>query len=237
MTQRADYGPDPRATSALHDCSSTFGDAVDQIHKSLKEMSQVASAAESSTIEALRFQLSNVQTWMSAALTNEDTCTDGFEDVAECPVKDEVFDKIVIVKEYTSSLRGFHSSTHVCKSCQDCNVDIELGGLPESQSWNLFRNLAFKEGQEERDPHLTIVGKEIVKKCANVPLAIRTIAGLLYSQDTLKEWESFRDAKLRMMEQQENSVISTLKLSYIRLTPQLQQCFAYYTLFPKDYEK
>ncbi|XP_021727266.1 pectinesterase inhibitor 7-like [Chenopodium quinoa] len=103
MTQRADYGPDPRATSALHDCSSTFGDAVDQIHKSLKEMSQVASAAESSTIEALRFQLSNVQTWMSAALTNEDTCTDGFEDVAECPVKDEVFDKIVIVKEYTSN--------------------------------------------------------------------------------------------------------------------------------------
>ncbi|XP_021733127.1 pectinesterase inhibitor 10-like [Chenopodium quinoa] len=102
-TQRADYGPDPRATSALRDCSSTFGDAVDQIHKSLKEMSQVASAVESSSAEAVRFQLSNVQTWMSAALTNEDTCTDGFEDVGECPVKDEVFDKVVIVKEYTSN--------------------------------------------------------------------------------------------------------------------------------------
>ena len=66
-------------------------------------MSQVASAAESSSAEAVRFQLSNVQTWMSAALTNEDTCTDGFEDVGECPVKDEVFDKVVIVKEYTSN--------------------------------------------------------------------------------------------------------------------------------------
>ncbi|XP_021736966.1 putative disease resistance protein RGA3 [Chenopodium quinoa] len=112
----------------------------------------------------------------------------------------------------------------------------ELGGLPEGQSWKLFRNLAFKEGQEERDPHLTIIGKEIVKKCANVPLTIRTIAGLLYSQDTVQEWESFRDAELRTMEQQENSVTSTLKLSYIHLTPQLQQCFAYCKLFPKDYE-
>lgn len=105
MTQRADYGPDPRATSALHDCSSTFHDAVDQIRKSLKQMNQLASGAESSSssTEAVRFELSNVQTWMSAALTNEDTCTDGFQDVADCPVKNAVFDKVMIVKEYTSN--------------------------------------------------------------------------------------------------------------------------------------
>ncbi|KNA10819.1 hypothetical protein SOVF_140490 [Spinacia oleracea] len=107
MTQRADYGPDPREASALHDCTSTFGDAVKQMHDSLREMSQLASAAgignSYNTKSVIMFQVSNVQTWMSAALTNEDTCTDGFQDVAACPVKDAVLEKVVMVKEYTSN--------------------------------------------------------------------------------------------------------------------------------------
>nr|GMD13703.1 21 kDa protein-like [Ipomoea batatas] len=51
----------------------------------------------------LRFQLSNVQTWMSAAETNEDTCVDGFDDVAEGPLKSDVYDGIVKVKQVTSN--------------------------------------------------------------------------------------------------------------------------------------
>jgi pectinesterase inhibitor-like protein len=98
VTRRADYGADPRAASALHDCFSVFGDAIDQMRGSLKQMRQLGSGGES-----LLFQMSNVQTWMSAALTNEETCTDGFEDVADGDVKTDVSARVVKVKEVTSN--------------------------------------------------------------------------------------------------------------------------------------
>lgn len=98
LTHQADYSADHRAASALHDCFSMLGDAVDQIRGSLKQMRGLTGTAEE-----LRFQLSNVQTWMSAALTNEDTCVDGLDDVEEGPIKADVSDRILKVKEVTSN--------------------------------------------------------------------------------------------------------------------------------------
>ncbi|KAK6122401.1 hypothetical protein DH2020_043843 [Rehmannia glutinosa] len=99
LSRRATYGAaNPRAATALRDCFDVFGDAVDQLRGSLKQMRRLTG-----TGEQLRFQISNVQTWMSAALTNEDTCTDGFEGVANCPVKTDVCDRTVKVKEVTSN--------------------------------------------------------------------------------------------------------------------------------------
>lgn len=108
LTRQADYGADPRATSALHDCSSNFADAVDEITGSVKQMrrlgsSVVVAGAGAPSEESIRFQISNVQTWMSAALTDQDTCTDGFEDVAECPLKKDVCDRTANVKKFTSN--------------------------------------------------------------------------------------------------------------------------------------
>lgn len=50
-----------------------------------------------------RFQMSNVQTWMSAALTDQETCTDGFEGVPDCPLKSDVNEKSTCVKQVTSN--------------------------------------------------------------------------------------------------------------------------------------
>ncbi|WCJ33584.1 Plant invertase/pectin methylesterase inhibitor superfamily protein [Euphorbia peplus] len=101
LSRDAEYGSDPRATAALHDCFSNFGDAVDEIHGSLKQMRQIGAAGAST--EAFRFQMSNVETWMSAALTDEDTCTDGFEDVADSAVKTEVCDRATEAKKFVSN--------------------------------------------------------------------------------------------------------------------------------------
>ncbi|PSR91054.1 Pectinesterase inhibitor domain protein [Actinidia chinensis var. chinensis] len=101
LSRTIDYGGDHRAAAALHDCSSVFGDAVDQILDSLRQMRHLGSTSAGG--ETLRFQMSNVQTWMSAALTNEDTCTDGFEDISDGAVKTAVNDRVVKVKEVTSN--------------------------------------------------------------------------------------------------------------------------------------
>ncbi|XP_073287734.1 21 kDa protein [Primulina huaijiensis] len=98
LTSRGDYGPDPRSGAALHDCFSVFGDAVDQMRGSLDQMRRLKGEGEE-----LAFEMSNVQTWMSAALTNEETCTDGFEDVADGPMKTDVCDRVVKVKKVTSN--------------------------------------------------------------------------------------------------------------------------------------
>ncbi|KDP43476.1 hypothetical protein JCGZ_16763 [Jatropha curcas] len=54
----------------------------------------------------------------------------------------------------------------------------ELQGLSGIESQSLFKQMAFKHGQVPSLSHET-TGKEIVAKCAGVPLAIRSIGGLL----------------------------------------------------------
>ena len=87
LIRQAEYGTDLRAAVALHNCFTNSGNAVDEIRGSLKQMRQLG--ATGLGVESFGFQMSNVQTWMSAALTNEDTCTDGFEDVANGSLKSE----------------------------------------------------------------------------------------------------------------------------------------------------
>ena len=101
LTRDADYTGDSRAASALHDCFTNLDDAVDEIRGSLKQMRQIGAAGAGA--DSFLFQMSNVQTWMSAALTDEETCTDGFQDVADCPVKADVCDRVTKVKKFTSN--------------------------------------------------------------------------------------------------------------------------------------
>ncbi|KAJ9171813.1 hypothetical protein P3X46_015126 [Hevea brasiliensis] len=58
---------------ALSDCIENFHDTIDNLHKSLGVLRN---------LDATNFdtQMGDVITWMSAALTDEDTCLDGFED-------------------------------------------------------------------------------------------------------------------------------------------------------------
>ncbi|GMI75198.1 hypothetical protein like AT1G14890 [Hibiscus trionum] len=99
ISREDDYSADTRASAALHDCFSNMGDAVDEIRGSLKQMRQTVAPGS----ESFRFQMGNVQTWMSAALTEEETCTDGLEDVAEGPIKREVSKRAAKVKKLTSN--------------------------------------------------------------------------------------------------------------------------------------
>ncbi|XP_074314518.1 putative disease resistance protein RGA3 [Silene latifolia] len=108
----------------------------------------------------------------------------------------------------------------------------ELKGLSEENSWNLFKRLAF-EPMNSND-HLFDIGKEIVKKCDNVPLAIKVVASMLYDQDESK-WLSFKNANLIEMRLGMTDVMSILKYSYYHLTPALRSCFSYCAFFPKDY--
>ncbi|GAB4832571.1 hypothetical protein Ancab_040278 [Ancistrocladus abbreviatus] len=119
-----------------------------------------------------------------------------------------------------------------------CEEDISLyvlGGLSKDDSWSLFAKMAFGPGQEDRNPDLVKLGKEIVKKCANVPLTIRTIGSLLRGKGQ-REWLYLKETVLANITENENITTDALKLSYDHLPSESKHCLAYCALWPKDSE-
>ncbi|XP_059462381.1 putative disease resistance protein RGA4 [Corylus avellana] len=111
-----------------------------------------------------------------------------------------------------------------------------LQGLSQHDCLSLFVKCAFKEGEEKQHPNLLEIGNQIVRKCKGVPLAVRTLGSLLYSKVNEWEWEFVRDNEIWRLEQKESDILPALKLSYDQMPIHLKRCFAFCSLFPKDYE-
>ncbi|XP_010264195.1 PREDICTED: 21 kDa protein-like [Nelumbo nucifera] len=87
----------PREAAAMRDCVEMVGDSVDELQKSMAEMSHLGGPD-------LGFQISNIQTWVSAALTNEDTCMDGFAGKAmDSNIKTSIRGRILNLAQLTSN--------------------------------------------------------------------------------------------------------------------------------------
>ncbi|KAG5568810.1 hypothetical protein H5410_064176 [Solanum commersonii] len=111
----------------------------------------------------------------------------------------------------------------------------ELSNLSQEDCWLLLMQRAFGY-QEEINPNLVAIGKEIVKKCGGVPLAAKTLGGILRFKREEREWEHVRDSEIWNLPQDESSILPALRLSYHHLPLDLRQCFVYCAVFPKDTE-
>ena len=68
-------GLKPREVAALKDCVEEISDSVDELKRSIGEMDETRG-------KSFAFRMSDIETWVSAALTNEDTCMDDFSENA-----------------------------------------------------------------------------------------------------------------------------------------------------------
>ncbi|RVW93546.1 putative disease resistance RPP13-like protein 1 [Vitis vinifera] len=111
----------------------------------------------------------------------------------------------------------------------------QLGTLSPEDSWSLFTKLAFPSGDPCAYPQLEPIGREIVKKCQGLPLAMKALGSLLYSKPERREWEDILNSKT-WHSQTDHEILPSLRLSYQHLSPPVKRCFAYCSIFPKDYE-
>ncbi|KAH6779178.1 Plant invertase/pectin methylesterase inhibitor superfamily protein [Perilla frutescens var. hirtella] len=89
-----------REQGALNDCVEQMGDSVEELSKTLSALEHLRRGAD------FRWQMSNAETWVSAALSNEDTCLDGFKEI-DGKVRSDVRRKITGVARVTSNALYF----------------------------------------------------------------------------------------------------------------------------------
>ncbi|OMO76584.1 Disease resistance protein [Corchorus olitorius] len=127
-----------------------------------------------------------------------------------------------------------------------CSTPIELPFLTDDASWELFVKKAFPGNKTEnhgRAEEFVQLGKDMVKKCGGLPLAIVLLGGLLAAKKSRIEWEMVHKNinehlmnKFQQGEHHYRGVKWVLALSYIELPFYLKPCFLYMSHYPEDWE-
>ncbi|KAM4082221.1 hypothetical protein ACJW30_11G154800 [Castanea mollissima] len=113
---------------------------------------------------------------------------------------------------------------------------FHLKQLSDEECWSLFEKHAFINGKASEFPILEDIGKKIVQKCKGLPLAAKTLGGLLRCEQDPKEWTMILKSDIWNLPEEKNSILPALRLSYHYLPSHLKRCFTYCSIFPKDYE-
>ncbi|GKV44210.1 hypothetical protein SLEP1_g51409 [Rubroshorea leprosula] len=111
-----------------------------------------------------------------------------------------------------------------------------LSLLGDDACLSLFTQISLGPKNFDEYSNLKVVGEKIVKKCGGLPLAITTLSGLLRGKVDRSLWENILHSDIWDLPVDNTGIFPALKLSYNHLPSHLKRCFAYCSLFPKDYE-
>ncbi|TKY66907.1 21 kDa protein [Spatholobus suberectus] len=93
-------GMKPIEHNAVRDCIEFMDDSVDRLSQSVRELRLLGKAEG----KDFAWHMSNVQTWVSAAMTNQKTCLDGFDGPhVDANLKAAIRPKVVDVSQVTSN--------------------------------------------------------------------------------------------------------------------------------------
>jgi hypothetical protein len=108
-----------------------------------------------------------------------------------------------------------------------------LNVISDEDCWKLFARGAFSGVNSGAVSLLEAYGREIVRKCKGLPLAAKTLGGLLHSVGDVRQWEKISNSNMWGLSNV--NIPPALTLSYYYLPSHLKRCFAYCAIFPKGY--
>ncbi|KAM6595094.1 hypothetical protein CsatA_002797 [Cannabis sativa] len=124
----------------------------------------------------------------------------------------------------------------VVASIMKTGSTYQLRGINEAAGWRLFAKHASLVVDSNDYLDLKQVGEKIVDKCKGLPLAVKSMGLLLRGKQKKEEWINILNSDLwELYDRKKVDILPALWLSYFNLRPELKQCFAYCSLFPKDY--
>ncbi|WVZ59679.1 hypothetical protein U9M48_009789 [Paspalum notatum var. saurae] len=108
---------------------------------------------------------------------------------------------------------------------------ISLEALLVDDCWTLVKNSIFDELNHTINSQLENIGRKIAETLCGLPLAAKVVAGHLKCKHSVDEWRQVLQRNAVWEE-----IMPILRMSYDNLPPHLKQCFAYCSIFPKDWE-
>ncbi|KAK4566313.1 hypothetical protein RGQ29_002530 [Quercus rubra] len=109
-----------------------------------------------------------------------------------------------------------------------------LEKLLEDECWSIIKKMV---SSTPLTPDLETIGYDIAKKCGGVPLAAKVLGGTMARKNEKNEWLAIQSNEIWNFPGVSNKMLPILKLSFDHLqSPSLKKCFAYCSVFPKDYE-
>ncbi|KAL0793596.1 hypothetical protein Bca101_064973 [Brassica carinata] len=131
--------------------------------------------------------------------------------------------------------RNEEVALHADRQC----VNFRPECLTFEESWDLFQKIAFpmKDASKFKiDEDMREIGKEMIKHCGGLPLALKVLGGLLRKKYSSHEWRRIYESISSNMARGFEDVFHVLYLSFEELPAYLKHCFLYLASFPEDYE-
>ncbi|KAL1209845.1 putative disease resistance protein [Cardamine amara subsp. amara] len=115
--------------------------------------------------------------------------------------------------------------------------------LTIEESWTLFQRIALpiNDASESKvDEEMEEMGKQMIKHCGGLPLAVRVLGGFLAAKYTLDDWkrvsENIGSQLVERTSSSNSSIDQVLSMSFEELPSYLKHCFLFLAHFPEDHK-
>ncbi|XP_026416841.1 putative disease resistance protein RGA4 isoform X2 [Papaver somniferum] len=115
-------------------------------------------------------------------------------------------------------------------------IVYDLQKLSDDVSWSIIEKKVLSQGGEILTEKMIDIGKEIATKCDGLPLAAKSLGGVMSLKRDERYWLAIVNNNTLWDTPENRRVLSTLKLSYDSLPSHLKQCFSYCCLYPKGWK-